>query len=81
VENDKSKLAKRVKLARSTDLWCLLPFMPVTQEAMVKPRKVSTAFNCGNKHPKVCLVANPRKGKISKATCSLWHMRKPFAGN
>jgi hypothetical protein len=39
-ESDKSKLAKRVKLARSTDLWCLSPFTPVTQEAMDKPRKV-----------------------------------------
>jgi hypothetical protein len=56
------ELAKRVKLARSTDLWCLLPFVPVTQEARDKPRKVCplnlrgevcTAANCGNKHPTV----------------------------
>jgi hypothetical protein len=89
-ENDKLKLAKRVKLARSTDLWCLSPFTPVTQEARDKPRKVCplnlrgevcTASNCGNKHPKVCLVADHSKGKIPKATCSLWHMRVPFAGN
>jgi hypothetical protein len=60
------------------------------QEARDKPRKVCplnlrgevcTASNCGNKHPKVCLVANHSKGKIPKATCSLWHMRVPFAGN
>jgi hypothetical protein len=29
-ESDKTKLAKRVKLARSTALWCLSPFTPVT---------------------------------------------------
>jgi hypothetical protein len=46
-ENDKSKLAKRVKLARSTDLWCLLPFTPVTQEAMDKPRKVCRSTSGG----------------------------------
>jgi hypothetical protein len=72
------------------DLWCLSPFTPVTQEAMDKTRKVCpvnlrgevcTASNCGNKHPKVCLVADHSKGKIPKATCSLWHMRVPFAGN
>jgi hypothetical protein len=89
-ESDKSKLAKRVKLASSTDLWCLLPFVRVTQEARDKPRKVCplnlrgevcTAANCGNKHPKVCLVADHSKGKIPKATCSLWHMRIRFAGN
>jgi hypothetical protein len=39
------------------------------------------ASNCGNKHPKVCLVTVHGKGKIPKATCSLWHMRVPFAGN
>jgi hypothetical protein len=43
--------------------------------------EVCTASNCGNKHPKVCLVADHSKGKIPKATCSLWHMRIPFAGN
>jgi hypothetical protein len=89
-ESDKSKLAKRVKLARSTDLRCLSPFTPVTQEAMDKPRKVCpfnlwgevcTASNCGSKHPKVCLLADHSKGKIPKATCSLWHMRVPFAGS
>jgi hypothetical protein len=55
-ESGKSKLAKRVKLARSTDLWCLSPFTPETHEAMDKPRKVClvnllgevcTASNCG----------------------------------
>jgi hypothetical protein len=85
-----AKLAKRVKLAKSTALWCLSPFTPVTQEAMNKPRKVCpvnlrgevrTATNCSSKHPKVCLVADHGKGKIPKATCSLWHMRVPFAGN
>jgi hypothetical protein len=82
-----AKLAKRVKLAKSTALWCLSPFTPLTQEAKDKPRKVCpvnlrgevcTASNCGSKHPKVCLVADHGKGKISKATCSLWHMRVPF---
>ena len=43
--------------------------------------EVCTASNCGNKHPKVCLVADHGKGKIPKATCLLWHMRVPFAGN
>jgi hypothetical protein len=87
-ESNKTKLAKRVKLARSTDLWCLSPFTPVTQEAMDKTKKVClvnlwgevcTASNCGNKHPKVCLVADHSKGKIPKVACSLWHMRVPFA--
>jgi hypothetical protein len=89
-ENSTGELAKRVKLVRSTDLWCLLPFVPVTQEARDKPRKVCllnlrgevcTAANCGSKHPKVCLVADPSKGNIPKVTCLLWHMRIPFAGN
>jgi hypothetical protein len=39
--------------------------------------EVCTADNCGNKHPEVCLVANHGKGKIPKATCTLWHMRIP----
>jgi hypothetical protein len=30
--------------------------------------EVCTASNCGNKHPKVCLVADHSKGKIPKAT-------------
>jgi hypothetical protein len=80
----------KTRLARSTALWCLSPFTPVTQEAMDKMRKVCsvnlrgevcTASNCGNKHPKVCLVADYSKGKIPKAICSLWHMLVPFAGN
>jgi hypothetical protein len=41
---------------------------------------VCTADICGNKHPKVCIVAAHGKGKIPKATCTLWHMRVPFAG-
>jgi hypothetical protein len=45
------------------------------------PGEVCTATNCGSKHPKVCLVADHGKGKIPKATCSLWHMQVPFAGN
>jgi hypothetical protein len=77
-------------MARSTALWCLSSFTPVTQEAMDKTRKVCPvnlrgevcrASNCGNKHPKVCLVADHRKGKIPKVTCLLWHMCVPFAGN
>jgi hypothetical protein len=84
------KLAKRVKMAKSTALWCLLPFTPLTQEAKDKPRKVCpvnlrgevcTANNCGSKHPKVCLVADHGKGKIPKATCLLWHMCVQFTGN
>jgi hypothetical protein len=43
--------------------------------------EVCTASNCGNKHPKICLVADHSKGKIPKSTCSLWHMRVPFAGS
>jgi hypothetical protein len=42
-EDDTSKsikLAKRVKLAKSTDMWCLSPFTPLLQEAKDKPRKV-----------------------------------------
>jgi hypothetical protein len=44
------------------------------------PGEVCTANNCGNKHPKVCLVADHGKGKIPKATYTLWHIRVPFAG-
>jgi hypothetical protein len=77
-------LAKRVEMAKSTDLWCLAPFVPLTQGAKDKQRKVCpmnlrgevcTANNCGNKHPKVCIAADHGKGKIPKATCVLWHMR------
>jgi hypothetical protein len=82
-----AKLAKLVKLAKSTALWCLLPYIPLTQEAKDKQRKVClvnlrgevcTASKCGSKHPKVCFVADHGKRKIPKATCSLWHMRVPF---
>jgi hypothetical protein len=84
-----AKLAKLVKLAKSTDLWCLSPFVPLTQEAKAKQRKVypvnlrgevCTANNLGSKHPKVCIVADHGKGKIPKATCALWHVGVPFAG-
>jgi hypothetical protein len=34
------KLAKRIKLAKSTDMWCLSPLTPLSQEARDKPRKV-----------------------------------------
>jgi hypothetical protein len=83
-----AKLAKLVKLAKSTDLWCLSPYVPLSQEAKDKQRKVClvnlrgevcTANNCGSKHPEVCLVADHGKGKIPKAMCALWHMRVPFA--
>jgi hypothetical protein len=40
--------------------------------------EVCTANNCGNKHPKVCIVADHGKGKIPKATCTLWHRPVPF---
>jgi hypothetical protein len=82
-----AKLAKLVKLAKSTVPWCLSPYVPLSQEAKNKQRKVCTvnlpgevctANNCGSKHPKVCLVAGHSKGKIPKATCSLWHMHVPF---
>jgi hypothetical protein len=43
------------------------------------PGEVCTANNCDSKHPEVCLVADHGKGKIPKATCTLWHMRIPFA--
>jgi hypothetical protein len=88
-EAKSAKLAKLVKLAKSADLWYQLPFVPLSQEAKAKQRKVCpvnlrgevcTANNCGSKHPKVCLVANHGKGKIPKATCALWHKRVPFAG-
>jgi hypothetical protein len=82
-----AKLSMLIKAAKSTDLWCLSPFVPAMQEAKAKQRKVCpvnlrgevcTANNCGNKHPKVCIVAAHGKGKIPKATCALWHMRVPF---
>jgi hypothetical protein len=86
--NGKSaKLAKLVKLAKSTALWCLSPYVLLLLDAKDKQSKVCpfnlrgeicTASNCGSKHPKVCLVADHGKGKIPKATCSLWHMRVPF---
>jgi hypothetical protein len=44
------------------------------------PGEVCTADNCGKKHPKVCNVAAHGKGKIPKATCTLWHMRVPLTG-
>jgi hypothetical protein len=83
--SSEAKLSKLAKLA----LWCLLPYITLLQEAKDKQRKVCpvnlrgefcTANNCGSKHPKVCLVANHGKGKIPKATCTLWHMRVPLTG-
>jgi hypothetical protein len=44
------------------------------------PGEVCMAYSCGNKHPKVCIMADHSKGKIPNATCALWHMRVPFAG-
>jgi hypothetical protein len=84
------KLAKLVKIAKSTDLWCLSPYVPLSQEAKDKQKQrkvcpvnlrgeVCMDDNCGSKHPKVCLVADHGKGKIPKATCKLWHMRIPLA--
>jgi hypothetical protein len=85
-----AKLAKLVKLAKSTNLWCLSPYVPLSQEARDKDKRrqrkvcpvnlrgeVCTADNCGSKHPQVCLVANHGKGKIPKSMCMLWHMRIP----
>jgi hypothetical protein len=85
-----AKLAKLVKLAKSTSLWCPSPYVPLSQEARDKDKQkqrkicpvnlrgeVCTADNCGSKHPKVCLVADHGKGKIPKATCTLWRMRIP----
>jgi hypothetical protein len=89
-EGKSAKLAKLVKLAKSTNMWCLSPHVPLSKEARDKdkPRQrkicpvnlrgeVCTAENCGSKHLKVCLVADHGKGKIPKATCTLWHMRIP----
>jgi hypothetical protein len=89
-EAKSSRLAKLVKLAKSTNMWCLSPHVPLSQEARDKDKQrqrkvcpvnlrgeVCTADNCGSKHPEVCLVANHGKGKIPKATCTLWHMRIP----
>jgi hypothetical protein len=84
-----SQISKLVERAKTTDLGRLSPFLLSTQEAMAKQRKVCpmnlrgevcTTNNCGNKHPKVCIVAAHGKGKIPKATCTLWQMRVPFAG-
>jgi hypothetical protein len=85
-----AKLAKLVKLAKSTNLWCLSPYVLLSQEARDKDKQrqrkvcpvnlqgeVCTADNCGSKHPQVCLVADHGKGKIPKSTCLLWHMRIP----
>jgi hypothetical protein len=52
--NGTGELAKQLKLARSTDLWCLLSFVPVTQEARDKPRKVCLL----NLRGEVCTAAN-----------------------
>jgi hypothetical protein len=82
--------AKLVKEAKTTDRWCPLQQVPVTQEAKTKQRmiclinllgEVYTEDNCGNKHPKVCSVPAHSKGKVQMSTCKLWHMRVPFAGS
>jgi hypothetical protein len=86
-EAKSARLSRLVKLAMSTAMWCLSPYIPLSQKAKDKQRKVCpvnlrgkvcTANNCDSKHPKVCLVADHGKGKIPKATCALWHMRFPF---
>jgi hypothetical protein len=46
------KLAKLVKLAKSTSLWCLSPYVPLSQEARDKDK---------HKQKKVCLVNLPRE--------------------
>jgi hypothetical protein len=86
-EAKSAKLAKLVKLAKSTALWCLLPYVLLSQDAKDKQRKVCpvnlrgevcTANNCSSKHPKVCLEVDQGKGKIPKAMCPLWHMQVHF---
>jgi hypothetical protein len=55
-----AKLANLVELAKSTDLWCLSPHVPLEAKNKQKQRKVCpvnlrgevcTADNCGSKHP------------------------------
>jgi hypothetical protein len=81
--------AKLIEKAKTTYMWCLSKFVPTTQEAMAKQRKiclinlqgeVCMADNCRNKNLKVCNVAAHGKRKIPDATCTLWHMRVPFSG-
>jgi hypothetical protein len=61
-ESDKTRLVKRVKLARSTALWCLSPFTPVTQEAMDKTRKVCPVNRRGGRSawPPTAGTSTPR---------------------
>jgi hypothetical protein len=55
------KLAKRVKLAKSTALWCLLPFTPLMQEAKDKPRKVCPVNLRGRSARPATAAANTRR--------------------
>jgi hypothetical protein len=68
-------IVKLVKLAKSTDLWCLSPYVSLSQEAKDKQKQrkvclvnlrgeVCTADNCGSKHPEVCLVADHGQGHV-----------------
>jgi hypothetical protein len=89
-----AKLAKLVKLAKSTNLWCLSPYVPLSQEARDKDKQkqrkfcpvnlrgeVCSADNCRSKHPEFCLVSDHGKGKIPKATCTLWHKQIPWGNS
>jgi hypothetical protein len=92
-EAKSAKLAKLVKLAKSTNMWCLSPHVPLSQEARDKDKQsqrkvcpvnlrgeVCMADNCWSKHLEVCLVADHGKGKIPRATCTLWHIPTKHSG-
>jgi hypothetical protein len=90
-EAKSAKLAKLVEMAKSTDLWCLTPFVPSTQEAKAKQRKVCpvnlrgevcTANNCGNKHRKSALWPTTARGRSQRerarcGTCGSRLQAKP----
>jgi hypothetical protein len=71
-----AKLARLVKLAKSTSLWCLSPYVLLSQEARDKDKQrqrkvclvnlrgeVCTADNCGSKHPQVASWPTTGRGR------------------
>jgi hypothetical protein len=56
-----AKLAKQVEMAKSTDLWCLYLFLPLTQEAKAKQRKVCPVNLRGEVCTSTTAVTNTQK--------------------
>jgi hypothetical protein len=73
-----AKLAKLVKLAKSTALWCLLPYVPLSQEAKDKQRKVCPV-NLRGRSARPTTAAAGTQRSVSWPTTARGRSPKPCA--